>query len=87
MPDRGAEDGVGDLDGPGAMEYLTAVLMSKVYDVAIECPLQDATKLSKRLGVNFLVKREDKQVLPPEGGGASVLLVSDSCSSGDGWQA
>jgi threonine dehydratase len=61
VPDRGAADGVGSLDGPGAMEYLTAVLTSKVYDVAIESPLEDATKLSKRLGVNFLVKREDKQ--------------------------
>ena len=61
VPDRGEADTVGDLDGPGAMEYLTAVLTSKVYDVAVETPLENATKLSKRLGVNFLVKREDKQ--------------------------
>ncbi|KAM0835362.1 hypothetical protein ACQ4PT_062981 [Festuca glaucescens] len=61
VPGRGVEDGVGDLDGPGAMEYLTAVLTSKVYDVALETPLENATKLSNRLGVNFLVKREDKQ--------------------------
>uniref|UniRef100_A0A0D9VY64 Threonine dehydratase n=1 Tax=Leersia perrieri TaxID=77586 RepID=A0A0D9VY64_9ORYZ len=47
--------------GPGAMEYLTSVLSSKVYDVAIESPLQLATKLSERLGVNLWIKREDLQ--------------------------
>ncbi|RLN43168.1 threonine dehydratase biosynthetic, chloroplastic-like [Panicum miliaceum] len=47
--------------GPGAMEYLTSVLSSKVYDVAIETPLQLATKLSERLGVNLWIKREDLQ--------------------------
>jgi threonine dehydratase len=64
--DRVAEegDGFGDgagADGPGAMEYLTSVLSSKVYDVAIESPLQLATKLSDRLGVNLWLKREDLQ--------------------------
>lgn len=48
-------------EGPGAMEYLTSVLSSKVYDVAIESPLQLATKLSDRLGVNLWLKREDLQ--------------------------
>ncbi|CAL4935570.1 unnamed protein product [Urochloa decumbens] len=63
----GAEDGEGFGDatgeggGPGAMEYLTSVLSSKVYDVAIESPLQLATKLSDRLGVNLWIKREDLQ--------------------------
>ncbi|CAN6281673.1 unnamed protein product [Urochloa humidicola] len=63
----GAEDGDGFGDasgeggGPGAMEYLTSVLSSKVYDVAIESPLQLATKLSDRLGVNLWIKREDLQ--------------------------
>ncbi|XP_052149674.1 threonine dehydratase 1 biosynthetic, chloroplastic [Oryza glaberrima] len=47
--------------GLGAMEYLTSVLSSKVYDVAIESPLQLATKLSERLGVNLWIKREDLQ--------------------------
>ena len=51
----------GGLDGPGAMEYLTAVLASRVYDVAIETPLDHAVKLSDRLGVNLHVKREDLQ--------------------------
>ncbi|TVU45409.1 hypothetical protein EJB05_04896, partial [Eragrostis curvula] len=60
--ERGSEeDGFGDGEGPGAMEYLTRVLSSKVYDVAIESPLQLATKLSDRLGVNLWIKREDLQ--------------------------
>ncbi|PWA74779.1 threonine dehydratase biosynthetic protein [Artemisia annua] len=45
----------------GAMEYLTSILTSKVYDVAVESPLQHASKLSKRLGVNIWLKREDLQ--------------------------
>ncbi|KAF5208407.1 Threonine dehydratase biosynthetic protein [Thalictrum thalictroides] len=33
--------------------YLTNILTSKVYDVAIESPLQYANKLSDRLGINI----------------------------------
>ncbi|PIN11133.1 Threonine/serine dehydratase [Handroanthus impetiginosus] len=44
-----------------AMEYLTNMLRSKVYDVAYESPLQLATKLSERWGVNIWLKREDLQ--------------------------
>ncbi|EYU38592.1 hypothetical protein MIMGU_mgv1a003122mg [Erythranthe guttata] len=44
-----------------AMEYLTNILASKVYDVAYESPLQLATKLSERWGVNIWLKREDLQ--------------------------
>ncbi|KAK6152346.1 hypothetical protein DH2020_014981 [Rehmannia glutinosa] len=44
-----------------AMEYLTNILASKVYDVAYESPLQLATKLSQRWGVNVWLKREDLQ--------------------------
>nr|WKJ88505.1 threonine dehydratase [Amaranthus hypochondriacus]WLW26940.1 threonine dehydratase [Amaranthus hypochondriacus] len=43
------------------MEYLTNILLSKVYDVAVESPLQLAEKLSDRLGTNFWLKREDLQ--------------------------
>ncbi|URE29664.1 Threonine dehydratase biosynthetic [Musa troglodytarum] len=43
------------------MEYLTNILSSRVYDVAIESPLQLAPKLSARLGVNLWLKREDLQ--------------------------
>ncbi|KAL0916034.1 hypothetical protein M5K25_013515 [Dendrobium thyrsiflorum] len=46
---------------PSPMEYLTNILSSKAYDVAIESPLQLAPKLSQRLGVNLWLKREDLQ--------------------------
>ena len=42
-------------------EYLTKILNSKVYDVVIETPLDEASALSKRLGARFLLKREDLQ--------------------------
>nr|XP_043611987.1 threonine dehydratase 1 biosynthetic, chloroplastic-like [Erigeron canadensis] len=49
-------------DSPiGAMEYLTGILTTKVYDVAVESPLQHATKLSERLGADIWLKREDTQ--------------------------
>ena len=44
-----------------ALGYLTNMLSSKVYDVAIESPLHFAPKLSERLGVNLWLKREDLQ--------------------------
>lgn len=44
-----------------AMSYLTKILTSKVYDVAIESPLDYAPKLSERFGVNLWLKREDLQ--------------------------
>eukprot|EP00268_Persea_americana_P066790 TRINITY_DN91330_c0_g1_i1.p1 TRINITY_DN91330_c0_g1~~TRINITY_DN91330_c0_g1_i1.p1 ORF type:complete len:638 (+),score=120.00 TRINITY_DN91330_c0_g1_i1:58-1914(+) len=46
---------------PTAMWYLTSILSSKVYDVAIESPLQLAPKLSQRIGVDVWLKREDLQ--------------------------
>ncbi|XP_047332193.1 threonine dehydratase 1 biosynthetic, chloroplastic-like [Impatiens glandulifera] len=57
-------DGVASSGGdgiPNAMDYLTNVLTSKVYDVAVESPLQYAPKLSERMGVKVLLKREDLQ--------------------------
>ncbi|CAM6094509.1 unnamed protein product [Calypogeia fissa] len=44
-----------------AMSYLTRILTSKVYDVAIESPLEFAPKLSERVGNRILLKREDMQ--------------------------
>ncbi|KAL6515371.1 Threonine dehydratase biosynthetic, chloroplastic [Orobanche hederae] len=44
-----------------AISDLVNILSSKVYDVAIESPLQLAPKLSKRLGANVWLKREDMQ--------------------------
>ncbi|GAA0152500.1 dehydratase [Lithospermum erythrorhizon] len=59
---EGVINGGGEVvDGLSAMEYLTNILASKVYDVAVETPLQLATKLSQRLGVNIWLKREDLQ--------------------------
>lgn len=43
------------------INYLQKILTSGVYDVAIETPLDEATALSKKLGVRFLLKREDLQ--------------------------
>ncbi|KAM0937239.1 putative threonine ammonia-lyase [Dioscorea sansibarensis] len=53
---RSGEDGA-----LNPMAYLTSILSSKVYDVALESPLQLASKLSERLGVNLWLKREDLQ--------------------------
>jgi threonine dehydratase len=41
--------------------YLEKILTAKVYDVAIESPLDAAPVLSRRLGNHVLLKREDKQ--------------------------
>jgi threonine dehydratase len=42
-------------------QYLNDVLNARVYDVARETPLDEATTLSRRLGNTVLVKREDLQ--------------------------
>ncbi|KAE8037520.1 hypothetical protein FH972_010105 [Carpinus fangiana] len=44
-----------------ATSYLTKILSSKVYDVAVETPLDYASKLSEKLGVHLWLKREDLQ--------------------------
>lgn len=44
-----------------AIGYLPKILSSKVYDVAIETPMEYASKLSERLGVHIWLKREDLQ--------------------------
>ncbi len=41
--------------------YLERILRARVYDVAIESPLDAAPALSKRLGNRLLLKREDPQ--------------------------
>ncbi|MBL0318613.1 MAG: threonine ammonia-lyase, biosynthetic [Alphaproteobacteria bacterium] len=43
------------------MNYLQKILTAKVYDVAVESPLDIAPKLSQRLGNTILLKREDVQ--------------------------
>ena len=41
--------------------YLEKILTAKVYDVAIETPLELASAISRRTGNHILLKREDKQ--------------------------
>jgi threonine dehydratase len=41
--------------------YLQKILTAKVYDVAMESPLEPARNLSRRLGQHVLLKREDQQ--------------------------
>lgn len=42
-------------------QYVKKILTSRVYDVAVETPLQPARQLSERLGSQILLKREDLQ--------------------------
>jgi threonine dehydratase len=42
-------------------DYLERILKARVYDVAVESPLELAPALSKRLGNRLLIKREDLQ--------------------------
>ena len=42
-------------------EMLRLILTSRVYDVAQETPLDPAPRLSRRLGNEILLKREDLQ--------------------------
>ncbi|NML13464.1 threonine ammonia-lyase, biosynthetic [Azohydromonas caseinilytica] len=44
-----------------APDYLKKILTAKVYDVAVESPLDSARSLSRRLGNQVLLKREDQQ--------------------------
>src|SRR3954447_22292791 len=43
------------------VDYLQKILTAKVYDVAVESPLDPAPILSRRLGNRVLLKREDQQ--------------------------
>ncbi|PZN28592.1 MAG: threonine ammonia-lyase, biosynthetic [Proteobacteria bacterium] len=45
---------------PGA-DYMERILKARVYDVAIESPLETAPRLTRRLGNTVLFKREDLQ--------------------------
>ena len=44
-------------------DYLQRILTARVYDVAIESPLEPAKALSRRLGNTVLLKREDQQAV------------------------
>jgi threonine dehydratase len=41
--------------------YIERILRARVYDVAVESPLEPAPRLSARIGNSVLMKREDKQ--------------------------
>lgn len=44
-----------------ASPYIERILKARVYEVAIESPLEEAPRLSRRLGNQVLLKREDLQ--------------------------
>ena len=44
-----------------ASPYIERILRARVYDVAVETPLEEATRLSQRVGARVLLKREDLQ--------------------------
>jgi threonine dehydratase len=44
-------------------DYLKRILTSKVYDVAVESPLEFAPQISSRIQNNFYIKREDTQAV------------------------
>ena len=44
-----------------ASPYIEKILRARVYDVAVESPLEHAPRLSRRLGNEVLLKREDLQ--------------------------
>src|SRR5437867_5969932 len=49
------------IEHPMPVDYLKKILTARVYDVAIESPLELAPTLSARLGNRVLLKREDQQ--------------------------
>jgi threonine dehydratase len=48
-------------ESPVASPYIERILKARVYDVAIESPLDEAPRLSRRLGNRVMLKREDLQ--------------------------
>ncbi len=46
---------------PMKNDYLEKILTARVYDVAVETPLEEAVNLSRRIGNRILLKREDMQ--------------------------
>src|SRR6185503_13327208 len=44
-----------------ASPYIERILKARVYDVAVESPLEEAPRLSRRLGNKVVLKREDLQ--------------------------
>lgn len=61
ISEKTAPGSEGPVNVPTAVSYLTRILSSKVYETAIESPLQYAPKLSEKTGVEIWLKREDLQ--------------------------
>lgn len=63
MPDGDSADvaGASDPAAPCPAGYLERILRAPVYEVAVESPLEPAPRLSRRLGLEVLLKREDLQ--------------------------
>ena len=59
LPKTGIQPPLGH--GLTPADYLKKILTARVYDVAIESPLEKAKNLSQRLGNTVLLKREDQQ--------------------------
>ncbi len=57
---RGAV-GAAPEDRPAMQDYIRAILSARVYDVAIESPLDPMPRLAQRLGAAVRLKREDLQ--------------------------
>ncbi|MFY8083858.1 MAG: pyridoxal-phosphate dependent enzyme, partial [Rubrivivax sp.] len=60
-PERTAVAAPGKAAQRSAADYLKRILTARVYDVAIESALEPARNLSRRLGNQVLLKREDQQ--------------------------
>jgi threonine dehydratase len=60
-PPRLTADPVAPLAARSTPDYLKKILTARVYDVAIESPLDAARSLSRRTGNTVWLKREDKQ--------------------------
>ena len=61
--------------------YLERILKARVYDVAVETPLEPARALSRRLGNELLIKREDlRNRLVSLAGEASLAVTTKAFS-------
>ena len=59
-PPEGADCDTGAMS-EAIQSYLQRILRARVYEVAIETPLELAPNLSRRIGNRVLLKREDMQ--------------------------
>lgn len=77
VPEKFARDDRNGIHETTMMSYLTRILTSKVYDVAIESPLDYASKLSGKLDVHLWLKREDLQPVSSLSPSSFSTFISD----------